>query len=66
MYCSFRNYNDFDTISVHIAAVQSNLSFGLIPMVSLPPSLFLEEILMPSHLGLLLACHKQLVHNLHH
>ena len=58
MYCSFRNYDDFDIFSVQIASVQSNLSFRLIPMFSLPPSLFLEEILMQSHLGLFLACHK--------
>ena len=35
-------------------------------MVSLPPSLFLQEILMQSYLGLFLACHKELVQNLHY
>ena len=61
MYCSFQNCDDFDIFSVQIAAVQSNLNFGKIPMVSLSPSLFLEEILIQYHLGLFLAYHEQLL-----
>ena len=38
--CSSRNCDDFDIFFVQIVAVQSGLSFGLTPMVSLPPSLW--------------------------